>query len=76
MKRARFLLSPELLRELLHLPVTTNIVNAKWDSQGLIEIAVMDEGLPVDGDDGDIAPVVKPMFKNQEPVVFLGWDRT
>lgn len=71
---ARILVSTELLREALHLPVTTEIRLARTDRYGEIELTVADPGI----DEtvvaaGEMAPLVNPTFRKQEPVVFVGW---
>lgn len=72
---ARLSISPALLLHLLHLPANTRILHAnvtQGDGEILLTIAhpeIRDE--PVEP-----PPIVAPVFKRQEPVVFLDWGQS
>lgn len=76
MKIARFFVTPELLRELLHSPGTTTIVWAGMDHHE-IELTVEDPGLrEVELRDDDRPPLVRPTFRAQAPAVLVDWNQT
>jgi hypothetical protein len=69
--RAVILVTPELLREWIPLPVTTSILGS-IKSHGEIAIVVEDPVLPP-VKDGDEIPVVTPTFRKNVPVEFVSW---
>lgn len=61
MKRAAyFLLSPELLKEALHMPMDTHVIGADWDFAGdCLKIYVEHHSLkPVEA--GQVLPMIQP----------------
>ena len=76
MKRARLLISGELLREVLHLPFGTEILGSGNYTNGVVEVFVEHHDLKdVALVEGECPPLVSPRFKKQEEVVFLGWGQ-
>lgn len=76
MKIARFLVTKEFLRELLHLPLDAEIVTASGGPGHCIEFVVRDEGLQdVDVTVTTAAPLVEPTWKKNQPVEFVGWNQ-
>jgi hypothetical protein len=68
---ACFVISPDLLRELLHLPRGTEIVCAGMDQQG-IELTVTHQDLRhVELADGERPPRIEPRFRREADVVLL-----
>ena len=63
MRIARFLMTPELVRQLLRLPVTSAIVWAGMDALGGIELTVTDPGLrDVTLCEGERPPFIRPLM--------------
>jgi hypothetical protein len=72
---ARMLVTPELLRELLHLPYTTDIVMAGMDREN-IELVVRDPALrDVVLSELERLPLVTPTFRKNVPVEFIEWGQ-
>lgn len=69
MGRVRFQVTPYLLRELIPIPVSAEIVGSN-QCEGNIEIVVDDPAVDVPGSD---VPLVTPTFKKNVPVEFVGW---
>jgi hypothetical protein len=68
---ARFLVSPEFLRDALHLPVGTEIVNAgieRWDIVLTITHADLRDVAPVEGAH---PPLICPTYHQEDGVVLL-----
>jgi hypothetical protein len=67
MPRGIMKVSPDLLAELMRLPVGTRIEGAEFDClDGVISLAV-------DHPDIAVGEEVRPLFRKQEAVVFEGW---
>jgi len=77
MKSARLLVTYDLLREVLHLPVDARIEAARHDSDNdAAEFVVTHVDLKdVDAEGRDALPLVSPTFQSNPPVVFLGWGQ-
>jgi hypothetical protein len=77
-KIARFLITPEFLREVLHLPAGTDIVGASCHYPLHVELVVTHPDLPdVTLAQGESPPLVAPTFIRQDhEVMFVGWGRT
>lgn len=77
MKVARFLVSYPLLAEVLHLPPLSDIRYVGNGGADMFEVIVEHPDLndiePVVGDEKP--PLVSPMFRRQDPVVFEGWGQ-
>lgn len=66
-------ISGELLREVLHLPVTTQIEGAYYDrSRDEVLLRIEDRGLSL-VQPGQVIPRVEVIHGRQQPVVFKGW---
>lgn len=76
MGAARILVTTELLRECLHLPVGTDIVLAVTVEWGhMIELTVTHPDLKCQAQPSELPPLLTPTFRRQEPVVFEGWNQ-
>lgn len=78
MGAARLRVSTELLREVLHLPIGTDITCAGtvvgFDQ---IELTVTHPDLQdMPAREGTLPPLICPTFRRQEPIVFEGWNQT
>lgn len=81
-RRARMRVTCGWLRELLHLPVTAEIVGARYDDRGysygnhdVVEL-VIEESFALSDltfEQGEELPVVMPVFHSHQPVTFEGW---
>lgn len=74
MRLARILVTPELLRQVLHLPIATDIIRAGWDRDA-IELVVSHPDLP-DAvlQEGERPPLATPTFQSNPPVQFIAWN--
>jgi hypothetical protein len=76
---ARIRVSFPFLRELLCLPVLTEIRHASMSSDGYcddVELIVSHPDLvDVPRSDGELPPLITPTFRKQEPVVFISWNQ-
>jgi len=71
MRIARFLVTPELLRQLFHLPLGTDIVWAGMDHQH-IELTVTHPDLhDVEVVEAEHPPLIRPTFHREADVVLL-----
>lgn len=76
MRAARVLVTLDLLREALRLPIETDIRFVKTVSHNEIELIVHHPDLKdVDIKYGEDPPIASPVFKRQEPVVFVDWGQ-
>lgn len=76
MGAARVMVSFELLREVLHLPATTEIWFVGTADRDIAEITVADPGLQdVTLREGEKPPVVTPTFRRNVPVEFVEWGQ-
>jgi hypothetical protein len=77
MRIARMLVTPELLRALLSLPIATEIIWAAMDPhQGGIVLTVRHPDLrDIDLAD-EPAPVIRPAFHKQDAIVFVDWGQS
>ena len=76
MKIARFMVTPEFLRQRMNLPLTANLERAGFDAMsGNFVFVVTDPDLPdVQLLEGDDPPLVTPMLRKQPRIVFEGWN--
>ena len=76
MGAARIIVAVELLRDSLHLPHSTEILLARTDRYGEVELTVVDPDIrDVVLAEGELPPVLNPSFRKQEPIVFEGWNQ-
>lgn len=71
MKMARFLVTPELLRELLHLPRGTEIVGAEMDHHDIAVTIEHPDLRDVELVEGERLPLIRPTFRREADVVLL-----
>lgn len=73
--RARILLTPELVCELLHLPAGTEILGSGLHHRE-VEIFVSHPDLAeAQRIEGDPLPIARPRFRQQAAVVFMDWGQ-
>lgn len=74
---ARIRISDRLLVEALHLPPDTHFVAAKLnlDTNCDLELVVSHPDLVGGPAPGVEAPLACPSFRQQEPIVFEGWNQ-
>ena len=76
---ARFRITFELLRDVLHLPAQTEIklvampTSKYWHDE--CEITVEHPDIKTHPE-GEVPPLVSPLFHKQDPVVFIDWGQT
>jgi hypothetical protein len=81
-KIARVLVTPELLRELLHLPLGTRIVWAAMDhtygGHAAIELTIEHPDLrDVELVEDEQPPLIRPVYRREDDVVLLvDWGQT
>ncbi len=74
MKAVTVLVSFDLLREALHLPLLTDIRFVGTSDFGIAEIVIEHPDLPdVAIVEGQRPPIATPTFRKQEPIVFVDW---
>jgi hypothetical protein len=72
---ARMLLTPEFCREIMHLPIETEILGS-GAYHGKVEVFLTHPDLAdVPLREGDCPPLVRPTVRRQEPVVFVDWGQ-
>lgn len=71
MGRRSFLVTPEMIRELIPLPASTTVIGS-FENDEYVEIVVDDPAFAHVSNSQP--PHVKPIFKAQEPVRFLRWE--
>ena len=73
---ARMLIAGELLREILHLPVATEIIGSGAYHGGTVEVFVSHPDLrDIPFQEGVCPPLIRPTFMRQEPVIFEDWGQ-
>lgn len=72
--QARILITPDFLRELLHLPIGTELRGSGAYHYDQIELFLSHPDLP-DVPLGDRPPLITPTFRRQEAVVFVDWGQ-
>ena len=78
MKRARLLVSPELIQDALHVPSSITIAGGYWDyDRRELVLYLWGENLP-DEPDGSCAPIITPILHAERDesgrVVRVWWD--
>lgn len=76
MRIGQFSLTPELLREVLKLPLGTEIVDIRLAENVFdrIDVTVTHPHLPEIHDKTQPPTILRPEWLRQEPVLFLGWN--
>jgi hypothetical protein len=64
------LITPELLRELIPLPISTDIIGSLVNAE-YVDVVVDDPALPETS--GEELPIVTPTFRRNVPVEFVDW---
>jgi hypothetical protein len=71
MKIARFHVTPELLRELFHLPRGTEVVYAEMDHHDIAVTIEHPDLRDVDLVEGERPPLIRPVFHREAEIVML-----
>lgn len=76
MGRAKLYLTGEFVRDLLHLPLSANVLGSVSVSPGMVGVIVEHDEIPAseNGPDGLPSLIVSPVFRKQREVVFEGWN--